>query len=795
MKNIFIPLAFAINIVLTLYGFSVLLDSPYTGLRMSVCGDHACVKSVDRDSPAYGKIQPGDRVVDVNGLNLSPLVFHEDPDYIRLERDFSVFWESEYKLNNTVVKGRQTELSMERDGQASTVSLAPVYFPFSQALFRTAPIYIVGWTFLIVAYLVYRKKINEASRGFLLLGVFVCIDWVVGAPFTVRDISFHYPAFRLLNSADFISALLLVCSFLHMALVFPKRILPPKLHSFTVAGLYIFALLLMVLRFMNFFDNTYFTTYFAFSVSLIAVIILFIAQYYTEKNTVVRRQIKWVVLCTLISSTIYGGLSSLPVMLGAQFISVALSGLGFILIPLSFAFAITRYRLMEIENLLDSAVIYGFTILVLAGVETAFLGFTSPYLLANGAGLPYFSVIAVLLIVFIYVPVRNFMKVLVERLFRRGRYDVEKEVRQFTVKLGLCDEQSALDKFIFFVKGLIGPSGVIVLKIGSAGASVLSADNEAARSQAQGILSQADTAWEYVRVKGACAFGYEFLEKSLPDKPSFSHEFENVLFVPFITDPAGTRNGYLAVLLKKWNETAYSVKDVALLNAVSANIAGLIESGELRKERDAITERFQREKDVIMKELHDGLGNLLTSVIVTSQAAERICEDCSPKAQRMVQRIEELSSDAVEFMRTGLTVLDNPHGDLVTIMESVKNRFICMFEAIGIELAIDCSDEAGRVRPGAVVVLNITRIIQEAFGNIIKHADATQARMRFDRSGARLTLTISDNGKGFSAGESGSGFGLKNMQRRIDSIKGSMDVVSSPGKGVELRFTAPLAVD
>ena len=793
MKKILIPLAFVVNISLTVFGFAVLLDSPYTGLRMSVCGDHSCVKSVDKDSPAYGKIQPGDRIVGINGLNIASLAFHEDPDYLRLERDFFKFWETEYTLNKAVVKERPVEITVVKEGKLSAVSLIPVQFPLYRALLRTASIYIVGWTFLVVAYLVFRKKANEASGVFFLVGVLVCIDWAAGTPFTVRDISFPYIQFRILNRIDFISALILVCSFLHMAMVFPKRILTQKVHSRTVAGLYALAVLLIILRFMHFIDNTYLTTYTAFSVVLIAVVIVYTAQYFAEKNPVIRRQIKWVVLSVLISSIIYGGLSSIPVLLGSQFVSVALSGLAFILIPLSFAFAITKYRLMEIENILDAAVIYGFTILVLAGVETAFLSFASPYVLAGGKGLPYFSVMAVLLIVFIYVPVRNFIKRMVERLFKRGRYDVEKELQQFTISLGLCDERSALEKFTSFVKGLLRPSGLFVMKIENGTASLLHADNEHARSEGNAVLAKAEAVWEYVRHRGTCITGYELSEKLAAEGPLFTPEIENALFVPFITDPADVRSGYLAVLLRKWNETAYSVKDVTLLNAISVNIANIIDAGELRRERAEFEERFRKEKDYVMKELHDGLGNILTSVTVTSQAAERILKKDTGNAKELVARISEFSSEAMDFMRTGLTILDNPGGDVATIMETVKDRFGATFESSGIELRVECSENAGMQRPGAVLALNIARIIQEALGNIMKHAGARHASVRMNWSGDRLAMTITDDGKGFSVEEKKTGFGLKNLLKRMEDMRGAMDVSSSPGKGTELRFTMPLA--
>lgn len=337
------------------------------------------------------------------------------------------------------------------------------------------------------------------------------------------------------------------------------------------------------------------------------------------------------------------------------------------------------------------------------------------------------------MIVFIYIPIRNFIKGLVERLFKRGKYDVGKELQQFTVSLGICDERSALEKFTSFITGLLRPSGVFTIKIENGTALILHASSGPARREEEKVVSQAELVWGHVRTGGTCAFGYELSETFEKFGIPFAADLETALFVPFIADPADTASGYLAVLLRKWNETAYSAKDVTLLNAISVNIANIIEAGELRKERDAIEERFRREKDSVMKELHDGLGNILTSITVTSQAAGKMLEK-RENAGELVGHIEEFSSEAVDFMRTGLTVLDNPRVDIGSLMDSIKDRFGDMLELAGLKLRVECNDEAARFRPGAVIALNLTRIIQEALTNIIKHSGAKRARLEAVRT-------------------------------------------------------------
>ncbi len=789
LEKILIILAFAVNIGLTVFGFAALLDSSYTGIRMSVCGDHACVKSVDRGSPADGKIVPGDRLLDVACQNISYLAFNIDPDYIQSELDHEIFWNAARKLEKIVVKNKPVELLIERNGRPATIYITSVQFPFSHAFMRTLPVYIVGWTFFLVAYLILRKKASETSIAFFILGIAVCINFTAANPYAIRDVSFHYLTFRFLSHADFLAEAAIPSSLLSFVLTFPKRKKILNDHPWIMQSFPFLFLFIVILRYGKFIDNTHMTTFIPLTATIFLAVSVFVVSYFSEKDPITKKQIKWVIFGMLVTLISYGGLTSVPVMFGMPIVSAEISVLPTILIPLGFAFAITKYRLMEIDNILDTAVIYGFTILVLAGVETTFLSFASPYLLTAGKGLPAFSVVAVLLIVFIYVPIRNVVKNMVERLFKRGKYDPEKELQQFTVNLGLCDERSALEKFSAFVKDLLRPSGIAVLKIGDGTATILHASNDLARREGEKIVSRVEEVWGLVRSKGTCTFGYELSEKIGQDGVPFTSDMENALFVPFITDQDNTTSGYLAALLKKWNETAYSVKDVTLLNAISVNIANIIEAGELRKERAEIEERHRKEKDTVMKELHDGLGNILTSITVTSQAAERMLEKDESKAKELVERIGEFTAESMDFLRTGLTVLDNPHGEIGSIMEGVKDRYAEMFASSGIELGIECSEETGRLRPGAMVALNITRVIQEALNNIMKHSEARRVRMRLFREGSRLSVAITDDGKGFVAGVNRSGFGLTSMKQRVEEMKGSLRIDSSPGKGTEIGFT------
>lgn len=89
--------------------------------------------------------------------------------------------------------------------------------------------------------------------------------------------------------------------------------------------------------------------------------------------------------------------------------------------------------------------------------------------------------------------------------------------------------------------------------------------------------------------------------------------------------------------------------------------------------------------------------------------------------------------------------------------------------------------------------LIIFRIIQEAFNNIIKHANAGNAKLALHYNAVRLAITISDDGKGFDTELAGSNrkAGLKNIATRIKTLKGEMHICSRPGNGTVLSFNIP----
>jgi len=93
----------------------------------------------------------------------------------------------------------------------------------------------------------------------------------------------------------------------------------------------------------------------------------------------------------------------------------------------------------------------------------------------------------------------------------------------------------------------------------------------------------------------------------------------------------------------------------------------------------------------------------------------------------------------------------------------------------------------------------IYRILQEALANGYRHSGATRQHVTLERADAHLTLTVSDDGKGFDpaavlareadVGVEGGHFGLRGIQDRVEMLGGSFRLDSAPGRGSTLTVT------
>ena len=91
-----------------------------------------------------------------------------------------------------------------------------------------------------------------------------------------------------------------------------------------------------------------------------------------------------------------------------------------------------------------------------------------------------------------------------------------------------------------------------------------------------------------------------------------------------------------------------------------------------------------------------------------------------------------------------------------------------------------------RMEPSVEIV--IYRIVQELLNNAVKHSGASTILAQVMRQQNNLTITVEDNGLGFNRETVTQGAGLKNIQSRVDYLKGQLDIQTTLGKGTSIHI-------
>jgi len=86
--------------------------------------------------------------------------------------------------------------------------------------------------------------------------------------------------------------------------------------------------------------------------------------------------------------------------------------------------------------------------------------------------------------------------------------------------------------------------------------------------------------------------------------------------------------------------------------------------------------------------------------------------------------------------------------------------------------------------------VNVLAIVGEALSNIVRHAQARQAKISAHAANGRLTLSIQDDGRGMTNGLQ-AGYGLRNMRDRARLLGGQLEVTSASGKGTTITLDIP----
>ncbi|MCO6497527.1 MAG: sensor histidine kinase [Chitinophagaceae bacterium] len=213
----------------------------------------------------------------------------------------------------------------------------------------------------------------------------------------------------------------------------------------------------------------------------------------------------------------------------------------------------------------------------------------------------------------------------------------------------------------------------------------------------------------------------------------------------------------------------------------------------LKKEQQVLSLRSmvngqETERTRIARDLHDGLGGIFSTIkmylstLQHEQEALQHSELFNRSFKLIDTASEEIRRIAHNMMPEGLMKLGLVHAleDMCTNISAAKQLDVKL-QTYGMEQRMNISTE-----------IMLYRIVQELLTNIIKHAQATQAIVQFNRNGDRLSVTVEDNGRGFNLKKSDDKeqTGLETVKSRVNYLNGqiSIDSESDIGTTVLMEF-------
>jgi signal transduction histidine kinase len=217
--------------------------------------------------------------------------------------------------------------------------------------------------------------------------------------------------------------------------------------------------------------------------------------------------------------------------------------------------------------------------------------------------------------------------------------------------------------------------------------------------------------------------------------------------------------------------------------------AEMLKQQELRSK--AVLDAEETERQRIAKDLHDGIGQMLSAVklnLSTVQSKITINEN----EKLLFQNAISLVDDSVKEVRS---ISHNMMPNML-IKKGLANAVRDFIDKLsGTTLKIDLEITGMNERLESTLESILFRVLQELVNNIIKHAQANHITIQLLKFENEITIMIEDNGVGFKVDDtlqSDKGIGLKNIISRIDFLKGNINFDSTINKGTTVTIDIPL---
>ena len=242
-----------------------------------------------------------------------------------------------------------------------------------------------------------------------------------------------------------------------------------------------------------------------------------------------------------------------------------------------------------------------------------------------------------------------------------------------------------------------------------------------------------------------------------------------------------------------WQTRGFIITSALVFIAVLAGVIYLISTAKLKRQLRALHQKelIEKERARIARDLHDQLGANLTQVTLLGEMAEadkNLPDEVEQHAQQICATARETTHALDEIVWAV-----NPQNDTLEGLANYACKYAQDYFALaGVSYRAELPPELPATPILPEVRHNVFLAFKEAVNNVVKHAHATEARVKLQLEPDKFILTVTDNGRGLGdlSGKSLRN-GMKNMRKRLADVRGEFDIAPGANGGTVVQLKAP----
>ncbi|MEZ4801875.1 MAG: ATP-binding protein [Gelidibacter sp.] len=210
----------------------------------------------------------------------------------------------------------------------------------------------------------------------------------------------------------------------------------------------------------------------------------------------------------------------------------------------------------------------------------------------------------------------------------------------------------------------------------------------------------------------------------------------------------------------------------------------------LYRKKNKLQQTLLHQKNDISKDLHDDIGSGLSSILIHADLLSKY-ENANDHQKLLLSKITSTGKDISQRMNAFIWSLNTENNNLRNFCEYAKQYSTNLFEGTPFRFSfVQNIPEADHISIDGQHRKQLFFCIKELLNNALKHSDASKIQLLILlKEKSQLQVCISDNGKGIVK-ENTFGNGLKNVEKRISDMDGTLDLI--PENGLTVKFTIPL---